>query len=304
MGFHSLSTFDLLRVPCSFTFLQQLARYELEKPYHCSIDLKPEEEHLRINLEYEWQPVTVRDIRGHTDQLDLDRDGAHYLTHDTLFATKRDGKATVEEYIKEHAQLVKDMLRADMCFYYSWRVCSLMSYSVSLHRWLTSARPFYQVPFCWPHHKPSFRGGYRASGNASRWYVVPVKDQCVLIMSLRSDKIWRIPTHKGASYRGRTSEVSQRSLASHNHQVRNTSFFKTAGFHERFVDRADSVWRSLNNPVYNDALAICDPFSIAYDKDLSAADRVSHEYAGEIQYVHQSPGQKWYSQRSSSVHEL
>lgn len=62
-----------------------------------------------------------------------------------------------------------------------------------------------------------------------------------------------------------------------------------------FVERANSVWRPLYNPVYNDALAICDPFSFALDKDLTAADRVSHEYVGEIQYVHQSPGQKWYS---------
>lgn len=110
-----------------FAFLQRLARYKLEKPYYCSIDLKPEEEHLRTNLEYEWQPVAVRDIRGSSDELDLDRDGAQYLTHDTPFATERDGKATVEEYMKEHAQLVKDMLRANKCICYSWRVCSLRS---------------------------------------------------------------------------------------------------------------------------------------------------------------------------------
>ena len=61
------------------------------------------------------------------------------------------------------------------------------------------------------------------------------------------------------------------------------------------VETAHSVWRPLYNSVYNDALAICDPFSLSADKDLRAADRVSLEYVGEIQYVHQSPGQRWYS---------
>ena len=122
MGFHSLSTFDLPRVQSRCAFLQRRAGYENEKPYYCSIDLKPEEEHLRTNLEYEWQPLVVRDIRGHIDELDLDRDGVQYLTHETLFATERDSKITVDVYIKEHAQLVKDMLKADRCICYSWRV--------------------------------------------------------------------------------------------------------------------------------------------------------------------------------------
>lgn len=65
-----------------------------------------------------------------------------------------------------------------------------------------------------------------------------------------------------------------------------------------------SIWRPLFNPVYNDALAVCDPASFDAAVDLIECDRVNPEYIGEIYYLHHSQNQRWYSLSHQSPDEM
>ena len=54
-----------------------------------------------------------------------------------------------------------------------------------------------------------------------------------------------------------------------------------------------NVWRSINGPVINSPLAICD-FSSAAPSDFVARERRAKERIGELELVTYNPGHRWY----------
>lgn len=54
-----------------------------------------------------------------------------------------------------------------------------------------------------------------------------------------------------------------------------------------------NVWRSINGPVFNSPLALCD-FSSADPDDFVASERRAQDRIGELQLVLQNPEHRWY----------
>ena len=54
-----------------------------------------------------------------------------------------------------------------------------------------------------------------------------------------------------------------------------------------------NVWRSINGPVINSPLAICD-FSSAVPTDFVASERRAKERIGELELVTYNPEHRWY----------
>ncbi|KAF7676171.1 hypothetical protein GT037_005676 [Alternaria burnsii] len=67
--------------------------------------------------------------------------------------------------------------------------------------------------------------------------------------------------------------------------------------------RIINVWRPLNHPVEDNALAVCDGQTIE-DRDLVEADHITRLYLGRTMYGLQSPQHKWYYLNHQCPNEL
>ncbi|KXG48433.1 uncharacterized protein PGRI_023030 [Penicillium griseofulvum] len=72
---------------------------------------------------------------------------------------------------------------------------------------------------------------------------------------------------------------------------------------DKFRARIINVWRTIDNPIEDCPLAICDPQTVD-TKDLMATDRVTPDFAVEMYYVQFNPDQRWYWLRNQTTSEL
>lgn len=72
---------------------------------------------------------------------------------------------------------------------------------------------------------------------------------------------------------------------------------------DKYRVRIVNAWRPLVNAVQTTPVAICD-FRSILTSDLIAADRVSDEYVGEVNYLRHNGDQDWYYLGGQTPDEL
>lgn len=128
-----LSGYILPEFRAPLAFLKDDPLYSTEKPYYCSIDLPPHQEHLRSNMKTDVRTIALQDIRGHEDELELERDGFQYILCPSDMLPDGSDTDAEGEYINNVVEILKNRFGGKMCFCYDIRVSM---YSIGLPKWL------------------------------------------------------------------------------------------------------------------------------------------------------------------------
>lgn len=127
------STMEITKTTGKISFLKNDPLYCREKPYLVllppSQDAEIDKSIPRSNLLYEYHLVDIGDVRGHTDQYQVEECGFQYVQHRTsvnsLLGLHGDGptRADVDTYKVETENLLKDFFQAEHVVCYDLRVC-------------------------------------------------------------------------------------------------------------------------------------------------------------------------------------
>jgi hypothetical protein len=121
-------------VTAEFRYIQDSPKFETEKPYHFSGPLSPDEEYRRTNLELEWRyGIPVRNVRGHTETLDLDNHGFKIVQSMSNLLENLQEKDILAKYMEETVGLVKCELNADRAICFDYRVSQASATAVFGH---------------------------------------------------------------------------------------------------------------------------------------------------------------------------
>lgn len=113
---------SLASIEGSFAYLKPLDRYQHEKPYFYSGPLAPEEEAQRTNLAYDEHTMVVKDIRGHEQELDVEKHGFAFVSHHSGIDLSSRSEEGTHAYINETCSLMQDILDAERVICYDFRV--------------------------------------------------------------------------------------------------------------------------------------------------------------------------------------
>jgi hypothetical protein len=115
------------------SFLKNDPLYGQEKPYLVllppSQDAEIDRSIPRSNLLYEYHQVNIGDVRGHTDQYQVEDCGFQYVRHKTAVNSLLDLsgvgpiRADVDTYKIETEAFLKDFFQATHVVCYDFRVC-------------------------------------------------------------------------------------------------------------------------------------------------------------------------------------
>ena len=97
--------------------------FETDKPYTIAGPLPAEHEQHRTNLVTAPCQVSIRDIRGHEDALDINTDGVEVLKRKSVVALAEIDDTTVHAYLTDLSDWLLERLAAQHCFCYAYKVC-------------------------------------------------------------------------------------------------------------------------------------------------------------------------------------
>lgn len=119
---------ELPRIHVALPFIDRDV-YSETKPYDISGSLEPAQEHLRTNLKIAPHTVGVQDVRGFEQYLNVDKTGFEFARCPTKCSFAEE---TIEPYLQETAEWVKQRLNATHSICFAYKVYS----PYSLHKLL------------------------------------------------------------------------------------------------------------------------------------------------------------------------
>lgn len=276
------------RLSAKLKFLKWQALYDTERPFQIFINIPAHVKDQRTtNLVYEDVDVQIADVRSHSENFDLDKDGFRYLTHTTTLQDFSQRQVVEDRYLPEIEKLLRKHVEdVDRVYFFDWRVSQNAPESFHHVLNLTQLRK----------NAPEIEGSIINLNDLTNWlrpalhvHVGKLNDfPCPdPVLSRTSDQS---PSAVLQRIQLQLNEDSEFLLQG---RIRVIKYFTNPFLLPLLADQISSVWRPLNSVVQDYPLAVCAGSTVDH-ADLVEADHIRRQYMGSTMYLQHNPEQKFY----------
>lgn len=123
------SSKNLAALQGGFSYIADLPKWNEDKPYYISGPLPKDQEHMRTNLEYAAHTPTLHNLRGHEQDLKMERDGFELVKYppEVRLSLDADAEDKTQDYLEATTSWLENRFQAEKVLCYAFRVRAVLA---------------------------------------------------------------------------------------------------------------------------------------------------------------------------------